>query len=238
MRKLILILILFLLATTNVNAQNIESQIDDLKERIASRVAQLKLVEKRGIMGKVESVSPTQIRLTDVKGETRLVDVDELTKFEGDEDSFGISDIEKGDNLGVLGLYNKQSRRVLARVVSLISVPKYVTGVVESVDEENFSFDLALKDNKVITVDVETTTRSSSYTKEDGLVKAGFSKITVGQNVIVNGAPDENDKERITGSKIIIFPELPKNPRISIDTNDVKVVPSTGSGKKLTPLTP
>lgn len=238
MRKIILILILFLLTTTTASAQTIENQIDDLKERIASRVAQLKLVEKRGIIGIVESASPTQIRLTDVKGDTRLVDVDELTKFEGDNDSFGISDIEEGDNLGVLGLYNKQSRRVLARVVSLISVPKYIIGVVESVDEENFSFDVALKDNKVITVDVETTTSTSSYTKKDGLVKAGFSKVTVGQNVIVSGEARESDEESMTASKIIIFPNLPKNPRISIDTKTAPVIPSTGSGKVLTPLTP
>ncbi|MCL5432936.1 MAG: hypothetical protein M1524_02360 [Patescibacteria group bacterium] len=97
--------------------EKLNEQISDLKEKIASRVAQLKLVERRGMVGVVTDVSDTQITLTDLSGNTRFADVDELTKFYAlkETESFGISDIQKGTKLGILGLYNKQTRKILAR---------------------------------------------------------------------------------------------------------------------------
>ena len=78
-----------------------------------------KLVEKRGIIGTVTDSSDTQITVTDIAGNIRFVDVDELTKFySSDSKTFGISDIKNGMTIGVLGLYNKQSRRILAREVN------------------------------------------------------------------------------------------------------------------------
>ena len=56
-------------------------QINDLKDRIASRVAQLKLVERRGVIGTVTAVSDTQLTLVDTNDNNRFIDVDELTKF-------------------------------------------------------------------------------------------------------------------------------------------------------------
>src|SRR5258708_7860223 len=77
---------------------NLDQQMNALKERIASRVAQLKLVEKRGSIGTVSDLSETQITTTDNAGNINYIDVDELTKFSSPDvkGSFGISDIAKG----------------------------------------------------------------------------------------------------------------------------------------------
>jgi len=48
-----------------------------LLNQIASKAAQLKLTEKRGIIGTVTESKDTSITLTDVNGNTRFVDVDE-----------------------------------------------------------------------------------------------------------------------------------------------------------------
>jgi len=114
-------------ATPTPTTESLETQINDLKDKIASRVAELKLVEKKGIIGTVTDSSDTQITLSDLSTNIRFVDVDELTKFSSSlSKSFGISDVEKGQTLGVLGLYNKQSRRILAREVNVLSKPPEV----------------------------------------------------------------------------------------------------------------
>src|SRR2546423_2045460 len=84
------------------------NQINQLKEKIASRVAELNLVEKRGVIGTVSDVSANQISITDITGKTRYVDVDEITKFSSSQakKSFGLSDLTKGTRISVLGLYN------------------------------------------------------------------------------------------------------------------------------------
>lgn len=212
--------------------------IGDLKERIASRVAQLKLVERRGIIGTVTDASDTQITLSDISGNTRFIDVDELTKFaspSAKDTSFGISDIQKGNMLGILGLYNKQSRRTLARFVDVVTLPKFIHGAVGSIDEEGFSFKVTTDDQKLLIVDVEKVTKTLSYTKKGKLEKSGFSKIEVGEHIIIVGFSDLKDKTKIIASRVLIFPEIPKNPKIIISNEEVTV--STGSGKKLTPIT-
>lgn len=217
-------------------------QIDDLKNRIASRVAQLKLVEKRGIIGTVTDATNLQITLTDVGGNTRFVDVDEFTKFSNPNasgTSFGISDINKGTKLGVLGLYNKQSRRILARQVGVLTLPKILTGAVSSIDGKNFSFYIVSEDNKQTLVDVETVTKTYSYTIGATLVSAGFSKIKVNESIIVIGFPDKQNPENIIASRILLFPDIPKSPKINYVpaiNPGASIVPSTGSGRKLTPI--
>lgn len=228
----------------------LDEQINQLKDRIASRVAELKLVERRGIVGTVTDVSDTQIRLSDTHTNIRFVDVDELTKFSSPstKESFGISDITKGAKVEVLGLYNKQSRRILARFVTVTSTPAVLRGAVVSVDSNAFVVRIITDEKEEIAVDVETMTKTSSYTKEGGLVRSGFSKIREGSHIVVIGLSGKKEKNlpavrqgRITASRIILLPEIPKNPKITLPQpalNPAETIPpSTGSGKKLTPIT-
>jgi hypothetical protein len=223
--------------TPTTSAINQEIQQKLLKQ-IASKAAQLKLTEKRGMIGIVDEVKDTSLTLTDLSGNTRFVDVDELTKFfSATNKSIGISDIEKGDTIGVLGLYNKDSRRLLAREINILKTPKVVVGAVSEIDKKNFQLVVGTE-KESIKVDVANITKTYAYEKED-LETSGFSKIATDETIIVIGYPDSTDEKMIVASRIIIFPSIPKNPRIisapKIET-DESVVPSTGSGKKLTPI--
>jgi len=229
-----------LLAASTLTPTSDQTLEQKLLNQIASKAAQLHLTEKRGIIGTVSAATDTQITITDLSGNTRFVDVDELTKFSSaSSDTFGISDIKNGMALGVLGLYNKDSRRLLARDVVTLTLPKVVIGAVDSIDKKNFQFIVATETNPV-KIDVESVTKTYSYTSDGGLVPSGFSKMTVGETVIVSGYPDSTDKTMILSSKTILFPNLPKDPKINSISqaldNSVTIVPSTGSGKKITPI--
>lgn len=247
MKKIIFLIILttyYIILNTYVYAASpsptasasAEEQINELKDRIASRVAQLNLVEKRGIIGVVADITAMQITLTDIKGDTRFVDVDELTKFDGTSSSgsFGISDIKKGSTLGVLGLYNKQSRRILARTVEELIIPKMIHGNIATIDADNYILNVATDKNEQLQIEFETTTRSFSYDKvSQQLIKSGFSKIKVGESIFVVGFDDKTVKNKIDADRIIVLPDIIKGPSIRVSPT---VVPSTGSGKVLTPI--
>lgn len=187
----------------------LQEQINEIKERVASRVSELNLVEKRGIIGKVVDSSNTQITLEDVNGNPRFIDVDELTKFSSPsaEKNFGISDIEKGSQVSALGLYNKNSKRLLARFVNVVSVPSYVVGKVEDIDEDEFTLSVSVKEEKdPYTVEVETTTDTFVFDSE-GLDDSGFSQISKGERIVIMGLPDKKDEKKLTAIKIIHFSE-------------------------------
>lgn len=223
--------------TPTPTISKLQQQVDELKSKIASKVAELNLVEKRSFFGLVTDVSDTQITLKDLGGNTKFVDVDELTKFSSTNlKSFGISDVENDMWLGVLGLYNKQSRRLLARVVSEENaLPNFIYGAVYSVDDGKFSIVVAKENGGRPVVDIENVTKTFSF--ENGkLIKSGFSKIKETETVIVIGFFDKSDKSRIVASRIILFPQISASPNIDLGPQDEEIVPSTGSGKKLTPI--
>ncbi len=231
-------------ATKSANSipSSTETQlIDNLQNRIASRVAQLNLVEKRGIIGTVTDVSETQITINDLQGNIRIIDVDELTKFSSPtatKDNFGISDITKGTTIGAIGLYNKDSRRLLARFIDVLDEPKIISGGILAINKDSFTFTMATLTSDQTTVSVEDITRTVSYTKADGTVKSGFSKLLIGERVMVVGFPDVNDAKTIIASRILVFPDIPPDPKIPlVKPGDIApITPSTGSGKKLTPI--
>lgn len=247
MKKNIIILILLLISffpenvfavTPTPTVSSLQDQVNELKNKIASRVAELNLVEKRGITGTVTDVSDTQITLSDLNGNTRFVDVDELTKFSSPSSkSFGISDITKGDIIGALGLYNKQSRRILARQISVPpAFPKIIFGAVGLIDKKNFELTVVKKNEQKVVIEVTDITSTSSYSSNT-LIRSGFSKIKETQTVVAIGFPDKQDPNKIVASKIIILPDITISSINLAPLVNPTIPPSTGSGVKLYPLT-
>jgi hypothetical protein len=217
--------------------------LNQLKDKIASKVAQLHLVQRKGAIGTITSVSGTQITIEDIHGGESILDVDELTKFSSPsaKSAFGISDLTKGSIIDVLGLYNKQSKHILARFIDVVTLPRYLDGMTASVDPDNFVLTVISENGTLTPVEIENVTKTFTYTKEEGLQKSGFSKIERGKHIVVTGYSNIQNKRTIIATRIIVFPQLPANPRIIIPQQaidpDTETVPSTGSGTKLTPLT-
>lgn len=226
--------------TPTATVSQSEEQINNLKDRIASRVAQLNLVEKKGFIGTVSDVSETQLTIVDLKGNNQIIDVDELTKFSSPDSTkktFGISDITKGQTIGAIGLFNKDSHRLLARWVDVLDLPTVLSGGILTIDADTYTLTIATSDNKTVAVDIENITKTASYTTTGGLVKSGFSHLEKGQRIFIVGFPDVKDKSLIVASRITFFPDLPINPKITlINPKDIAPV-SSGSGTKLQPLT-
>lgn len=249
MKRLILISIAILfLATSNSsyaqteeNSKNnnepiseLSDKVDLIKNKVASRVAELKLVEKRGIVGVVESVSNNEIKINDLNNKTRIIEVDELTKYTSTNGNFDITDIEKGANISAIGLYNKDSGKLLARFVNEISIPIFLNGVISDKDKDEFTLTLNTEESKDYIVDVENITKTYSFNNGD-LDSIGFAKIDTLKNALIIGYINPKDDNKITASKIIIFPDVTKNPRIEIDTAnitpEVSKSPSPSSNK-------
>lgn len=210
----------------------LNNQINQLKDKIASRVSELNLVEKRGIIGSVSETSSTQITLTDQSGNPRIIDVDEITKFTSSaKSSFGLSDLTKGNKISVLGLYNKQSKRILARFIQTSVNPVFLTGAISEIDSKNIMLKIVSVDKKEIKIDViQTSTKILESSKEEELAKILFSRLNTAERIYVVGYPDKKDSSLIVSSRIIVFPSVAKNPQISIQTPTPTLSPTvTGS---------
>jgi len=200
-------------STPSATIEEEQKSIQKIKEMVANKVAKLKLVEKRGILGTVKEVSNSQITVFDQTNRIRFIDIDELTKFQesiGSSKTFGISDIKAGDILGFVGTYNKDTRRLLARFVTkTTSIPKHYTGIITGVNLKDFSFTIYTTEGTKKTIDVETSTKTRGYSAgDDDIQKSGFSKMKIGERILVVGFDSEDEKDRVSASRILHFTDL------------------------------
>jgi len=214
------------------------SLLEKVANEIASKTAQLNLVEKRGIIGTVTDSSGTQITLSDLSDNIRFVDVDELTKFSSpSSSSYGMSDITKGTLLGVLGLYNKQSQRILARDVNVQSpFPNVIYGTIADIDNKNYELTIAKDNKQKIVIEIQDITKTYSFSAGT-LAKSGFSKTQTGETIVAIGFPDKQDSSKILGTRIILLPDVQTSFALNLEPSANPIIPpSTGSGMKLYPI--
>jgi len=223
MKKTLFFLLLGILfyGTGQTYAQTKQPSVDQqFIERVASRVAQMKLVARRGVVGTVTAVSDTQITLSDLDGNTRFIDVDELTKFSppgngSNVKNYGISDISKGDTLGILGLFNKESDRILARFVDTEPIEMSFYGTVSAKDDNLFVLTIHDESGKDTKVNVDTGTKMYSFTKGGGMVKSGFSKIAIGERILAKGNFDLKDKSLLDANRLFLLPEITQTQQVT-----------------------
>ncbi len=205
-------------------------RVQRIKDRVASKVAELNLVEKKGILAAITEVSSTEIKAVDNKNENVTIDVDELTNFNFEDEDFGISDLEVGQVYSFIGLYNKDSGVLLARYIAQPnSIPDYVNGAVTELNEDDFQVTILTADGTVFIVDIETSTDTMLVDLEGGLEESGFSGLSVGQRFIAAGFM--TDETNLTATRAIHFEQIP--PSVEILANLESSTVATGSGNSL-----
>lgn len=206
-------------------------RVQRIKDIVASKVAELNLVEKRGIIATVTEVSSTEIKAVDYKDQNVTIDVDELTNFDFEDEDFGISDLEIGQIYSFVGLYNKDSEKLLARFISQPdSIPSYIDGAISDINEDDFQISLVNAEGITFTVDIENSTDTMVIASEGGLEKSGFSELSVGQRVIAAGFM--TDEKEMSASRIIHFEIIP--PTVEVLANlETETTTATGSSNTL-----
>jgi len=210
------------------------NQINQLKNKIASQVSQLKLVEKKGIIGTIQSASNSQITVMDTHNQLRYLDLDEITKYSSANGAtLTVSDMKQGLKISALGIYNKDSQRILARYVSIEIVPTRFYGEITSIDKPDFQVLIMTDSGKSEKVEIDTTSTVSSYSGGTSLSTYGFSKLSLGDRVEVIGYPDKKDATLIIADRLIDYLNAPKDPNIAFTTPTPTIAPApTSKGAK------
>ena len=135
--------------------------------------------------------------------------------------------------MGILGLYNKDSRRILAREVNDISTPQtIVIGVISNIDKVNYELTLTKVNRSKVVFEIQDITKIMNYSGGE-LTKFGFSKIQSDQTAVVTGTKDNQSPGKYSAIRLIILPDI--NLVVKLNQSVQSPVPATGSGLKLYP---
>ncbi len=128
MKTLILILVTLLL-TTGVAAQTAtpsstptetKQKLDDLKERLATKVAQLRQTQLRAIFGTVKATSVSTITVETKTSDVKIELTDEIVvtqMIKGKRTELTTEDLAKGDTVVVFGDYDANLDLLKAKVI-------------------------------------------------------------------------------------------------------------------------
>jgi RNase P/RNase MRP subunit p29 len=219
--KLLLFLLLFctLIGTTFALAQEQEKtsspspisleddeKVKNLKEKLATKVAELRESQTRGFYGEVAALTKNSFTLDTMSGEVK-VRFSEDTTIETGGKTGEIADIKNSSFASVLGLYEPENKQLTARVIILDSKPTYVYGELSAIDKENAALTVKTVNNTMV-IDYEKTTISSEYQGEEKIAKSGFSRLVAGDLLHIWISPSEEDNERNQANRLLRIPAL------------------------------
>jgi hypothetical protein len=184
-----------------------DKQVEDLKDRLATKVAQLSQSQRSAISGPVKATSITSFTVETKTKDMKIELADSIKVFQylkGKRTTLTLDDIEKGDNVVVFGVYDTTLDLIKASIVFIDSSHEVrVSGKISAIDKTDFTITVQGAGNTSTLVDVEKTTRAFDWVTGKGLEKGGFSKLTVGAICTVTGSLVPKETNRMSASRIV-----------------------------------
>ena len=183
-------------------------KIEDLKERIATKVAQLKTTQRRAVYGTVKAASITSFTVETLTRDLKIELTDDITVIQylkGKRTVLTPEDISKGDAVVVFGQFDTTLDLLTARIVFIQgALPEHVAGTVTDRNDKEFTLTVTTPQGQAVIIDIEKTTKTILWDREKKeLVKSGFSTITTGSIVHIMGTPVPKQEHRISADRIL-----------------------------------
>lgn len=192
-------------------------KIKELKEKLASRVAELNVLSQKVFKGEIKTISDQKIIFS--------VGVNEVTANLNDDTAISeigsdakkkqikIDDLKVGQTVYIWGTFNATTSTLMAKSVVVMELPLTLVGKIKSVDKKNFQITVSSL-QKGYLIDIDQTTRTLIYDQHQGLTRSGFSKFSEGQLVYVYGflTITKEGKELLPAERILILAETSSPP--------------------------
>lgn len=183
------------------------SAMDDLKERLATKVAELRQTQKKAMYGTITAVTVSTFTVDTGTNNLKIELTDDIQVFQlikGKRTELTTEDLAEDDIVTVFGEFDTGLDLLRAKVVVIQSAALVrVSGVVKEIDEEEFTVTLTTKEGLDYIIDIEKTTNALAFDREKGLVKGGFSKLETGRTIHVVGTAVAKQDRRISAARLI-----------------------------------
>lgn len=183
------------------------SKIDDLKERLATKVAELRHTQRKAVYGTIKSVTVSTFTLETPTNDLKIDLTDDIKVFQkikGKRTELTSEDLAKGDIITVFGEFDTGLDLLRAKIVIIQSAPLVrIAGLVSKIDQKTFTVTVTTTAGQDYVIDIEKTTSIFRFDRQKGLVKSGFSKLETGRTVHVVGTAVAKADHRISAARLI-----------------------------------
>lgn len=200
--------------TSTDSAGRKSKEVEQLKEKIAQKVANIVKKDTKAYAGYVQEIKGKIIKIKGT-GDTVVTQIetdDVLTKYfqigTVEKKDADFKDIEKGDYIIISG--PRDAEKVNANTIYIDTPYSVGSGKITEVDSAANTIRVVTLDRADLILDIETTTTlqiMDSKTLELG--KLGFSKIKIGDTVhfAFKRSETPNKDKKYTAGKIVLIPQ-------------------------------
>lgn len=187
-----------------------EEKVKSLKDKLATRVAELRENQTRGFYGEIAALSKTSFTLVMPTGEVKVrFSTDTLIyKLTTTKAVAAIKDLKNTLSATVLGMYDDSTKQLSANIILLQTLPSFYVGQITKIDKDKAVVTIKPAKGNEISLDYETTTKASEVDKLDKKVKrSGLSRLVVGDTLQAWGLMADDDAQKIKATKILRIPK-------------------------------
>lgn len=190
-----------------------EKDIQNLKDKIATKVAELSKNSKKAVAGTIYETGGDYVNIKTEDNKDYKVKVDsDLTKnfsiTGGSKKELKISDLEKDDYIIISGI-------TLDKTINANNIYKddrYLvkSGKITEINKTDYYLKVMTTDKDEYTLDIESNTKQQMMDiKSLEILKVGFSKIKEGDTIhfVVKKDTSQTQKNRFSVSKFLIIPQ-------------------------------
>jgi len=200
-------------ATPSPTAAPKNQQIEDLKDRLATKVAELRKLERRAVYGTVKAKTISTLTVETETKDVKIELTDDIKIFQilkAKRTALTIDDVAKDDIVTIFGEYDTAVEVLKAKVIFIqntVSI-KRIIGTIKETNKTDYTLTVETKDATSYIVDFETFTKTSLWSAKDGLLKGGFSKLIPGDIVAVTGTAVPKKENRVSATRILNLGDL------------------------------
>ncbi|MBI2612122.1 hypothetical protein HYW54_05280 [Candidatus Gottesmanbacteria bacterium] len=180
-----------------------------LKEKVATKVAELRSADLKAFSGVVKNIIDSQISLaTPNSGDITVTyneDTTPIFTIENNKKEGSFKNIKPDTFLVVFGYFDPNNKTLDGRIVYIADPPPvFLTGKIADIDRENYTVSIKDTKSKDYIIDIETYTRTQSLDSENKIVRTGFSKLSPTDVIQVIGSKNQKEENRYHARRILI----------------------------------
>ena len=194
-------------------------KIKILKEKVATKVSELRQNEKSAVLGTVLDITDDTMNIKSEKGtEFNINTTEDTLYFSFDKSGKRLestkSKVTKGGLISVFGFLQGNTMDGKYIYIETVS-PLHLVGKIMDIDRKNFTLTLKSQSQEEWIIDIENFTRTNSYSPEEKTTKSGFSQLQPGDLIHIIANNNEKEKNRAAGLRIVKFVEFSPSNTVS-----------------------
>lgn len=199
-------------------AKDVQDKIEDLKERLATRVAEIRSKSKKAFYGTIAEKDDITFTVENGENKTAVV-IDDQTDVEmitaSGKNKIGASTLEVGDKIAAFGILDLDQKTILAKYVIMRTLPITVYGKIKEIDQNKGVITLSDVNGENYQMDYEIRTKCMIWNSEDDKISScGLSKINP-DDLIFARIQEGEEKGSYTILRLLVLPSTKPQAQIT-----------------------